>query len=105
MFVIYEISSTRLVSRPSKYARMTQKDFNTLRSAKAFLTKWAKGTARACNFDSFSPDTFAIAEIKDFHNNIEKQVTRKNLMSGKEYKEALNTECFMSPSKESYWQM
>ncbi len=84
---------------------MTQKDFNTLRSAKAFLTKWAKGTARACNFDSFIPDTFAIAEITDFHKNIEKQVTRKNLISGKDYQEALNTECFMSPSCESYWQM
>ncbi len=70
MFVIYEISTTRLVSRPSKYARMTQKDFKTLRSAKAFLTKWEKGTARACNFDSFSPDTFAIAEYAYFHNNI-----------------------------------
>ena len=84
---------------------MTQKGFNTLRSAKAFLTKWEKGTARACNFDSFKPETFAIAEIRDFHNNIEKQVTRKNLMTGKEYTEPLNTECFMSPSCESYWSM
>ena len=105
MFVIYEISTTRLVSRPSKYARMTQKDFNTLGSAKAFLTKWAKGTARACNFDSFKPDTFAIADIKDFRQNIEKQVIRTNLMSGKEYKEPLNTEAYMSPSCESYWSM
>ena len=105
MFVIYEISTTRLVSRPSKYARMTQKDFNTLGSAKAFLTKWAKGTARACNFEKFTPDTFAISEITKFHKNIEKQVTRKNLMTNKEYQEPLNTECFMSPSKESYWQM
>ena len=84
---------------------MTQKDFNTLRSAKAFLTKWEKGTARACNFDSFKPDTFAISEITEFHKNIEKQVTRKNLMSGKEYQEPLNTECYMSPSCESYWSM
>lgn len=105
MFVIYEISSSRLVSRPSKYARMTNKDFNTLRGAKSFLTKWEKGTAQSCNFDSFSPNTFAIAEITDFHNNIEKQVTRTNLMSGKEYQEPLNTECYMSPSCESYWSM
>lgn len=105
MFVIYEISTTRLVSRPSKYARMTQNDFNTLRGAKAFLTKWQKGTARACNFDSFEPDKFAVAEITDFHKNIEKQVTRKNLMSGKDYQEPLNTEGFMSPSREAYWQM
>ena len=105
MFVIYEISTTRLVSRPSKYARMTNRDFDTLRGAKAFLTKWEKGTARACNFDSFKSDTFAIAEITDFHKNIEKQVTRTNLMTNKEYQEPLNTECFMSPSRESYWQM
>ena len=105
MFVIYEISTTKLVSRPSKYARMTQKDFNTLSAAKSFLTKWAKGTARACNFDSFSTDTFAIAEITDFKNNIEKQVTRQNLMTGKDYQEPLNTECYMSPSCESYWSM
>ena len=105
MFVIYEISTTKLVSRPSKYARMTQKDFNTLSAAKSFLTKWAKGTARACNFDSFSPDTFAISEITEFHKNIEKQVTRQNLMTGKDYQEPLNTECYMSPSCESYWNM
>lgn len=35
----------------------------------------------------------------------ETYVTRKNLMSGKEYKERYDTPHFCSPSSESYWSM
>lgn len=35
----------------------------------------------------------------------EQLVTRVNLMSRKEYQEPRNTPAYMSPSRESYWQM
>lgn len=34
-----------------------------------------------------------------------KMVTRKNMMTGKDYVEAEDTPTFMSPSSESYWSM
>jgi len=35
----------------------------------------------------------------------ETYVTRKNMMTGKEYKERYDTPYFCSPSSESYWSM
>lgn len=32
-------------------------------------------------------------------------VTRKNMMSGKEYQERRDTPCYLSPACESYWSM
>ena len=49
--------------------------------------------------------TAAIAEADYYYKNVEKFVTRKNMMSGKEYTERVNTPSYMSPSSESYWSM
>ena len=106
MFVIYEIESTRIVSRPSKYARMTEKYFRSESAAKAFLTRWEKGKTYSCNFDGpLDRSKFAIADEYFFKKNIEKQVVRKNLMTGKEYTERLNQPSCLSPSSETYWCM
>ena len=48
--------------------------------------------------DSFRKDGF-IAEA------FETYVTRKNMMSGKEYQERYDTPHFCSPSSETYWSM
>jgi len=48
---------------------------------------------------------YAIADSIEFHNDIEKMVTRINMMSKKEYKEAANTPIYCSPAYESYWSM
>jgi len=47
--------------------------------------------------------TMAIAESEYYARNIEKTVTRVNMMSGAEYTESVNTPLFMSPSSETYW--
>jgi len=48
---------------------------------------------------------YAIADATDFHDNIEKMVTRVNLMSKKEFEERANTPIYCSPAYESYWSM
>ena len=48
---------------------------------------------------------YAIADATDFHDNIEKMVTRINMMSKKEYQERANTPIYCSPAYESYWSM
>jgi hypothetical protein len=50
-------------------------------------------------------DRYVIADAADFHNNIEKMVTRVNLMSKKEYEERANTPNSCSPATETYWSM
>jgi len=48
---------------------------------------------------------YGIAEINHYYATIERTVTRKNLMSGIEYKESVNTPLCCSPASESYWSM
>tara|TARA_Y100000114_G_scaffold93459_1_gene86853 strand:+ start:354 stop:611 length:258 start_codon:yes stop_codon:yes gene_type:complete len=85
---------------------MTEKHFRTEGAAKAFLTRWEKGKTYSCNFDGpLDRSKFAIADEWVFRKKIEKQVVRKNLMTGKEYTERLNEPSCTSPASETYWCM
>jgi hypothetical protein len=46
---------------------------------------------------------YAIAEINYFYKTIDQTVERVNLMSGKTFRESVNTPYYCSPSSESYW--
>ena len=48
---------------------------------------------------------YAIADAVEFSNNIEKMVTRVNLMSKLAYEERANTPISCSPAYETYWSM
>lgn len=50
------------------------------------------------------PDTIAIAEYKEFCTNIEKQVTKINLMTKLPFQVAVNEDRINDPSTETYWQ-
>ena len=92
-FVVYNVDTTI-------YANVGDKErFKSVAAAKAAITRAMK------NGWIHDRNDVAIAEEVEFHNNIEKQVERKNLMSGKKYMEPVNTPCFLSPSRESYWSM
>ena len=75
------------------------------------MKSWAIGTNEfysAMNTherDRILAEDYAVAESMDFHKNIEKMVTRVNLMSKKEYEERANTPIYCSPAFESYWSM
>ena len=98
-YVIYDLASTQLKS----------KAYKTPAAAQAALTRMRK--ARAEVFDGFLTAendplfTMSIAEINHYYANIERTVTRKNMMSGKEYTESVNTPLCCSPSSETYWSM
>lgn len=88
-YVIYNIESTVLVTRDT---------YKTVAAAKAFITRGErKGTVVRADV--------AIAETGDFYANIEKSVERVNMMSGKTYREGVNTPSYCSPSSEAYWSM
>lgn len=47
----------------------------------------------------------AVADSRYYHMIIEQRVTRKNLITGQEYEESVNTPLCCSPSSETYWSM
>jgi len=117
MYVIYHKETTRYLLDPRKHSLMAKKSYKTERAAKAALTRLvAVYAARAeRNKDSFNShlyagidrNDYAIAEINDFKQNIEKSVTKKNLLNpnGKGFKISVNTPSCCDPSTETYHSM
>lgn len=93
--VLYDPETTRTVK--GKYG-IGHKFFKTVGAAKAWRT-------RNVNKGNTKYATYEIAESGDFSRNIEKMVTRRNIMSGKEYQESINTPRCCSPASELYWSM
>lgn len=105
MYLIYDQQSTRILSREGK-RYYQQAAYKTMAAAQAALTRMQKKYLKN-NVDAAGGPlyTAAIAEAAYYASKIEKTVTRKNMMTGKEYTESVNTPSYMSPSSESYWSM
>jgi len=105
MYLIYDQQSTRILSREGK-RYYQQAAYKTMAAAQAALTRMQKKYLKN-NVDAAGGPlyTAAIAEADYYSKNIEKFVTRKNMMSGKEYTESVNTPSYMSPASEAYWSM
>jgi hypothetical protein len=88
--VIYNKDTTRLLNTTTYATRST---------AWAGLTRAAKADCTLIKAD------YDVADYHMFHNFIEKQVTKTNMMSGKEYQERANTPISCSPASETYWSM
>ena len=107
MYYIYDQQSTRILSREGK-RYYQQAAYKTYSAAQAALTRMQKkyvqreGVAAQAEGPLF---TAAIAEAEYYSKNIERFVTKKNMMSGKEYTESVNTPNYMSPASEAYWSM
>ena len=104
MYYIYDKQSTRILNKPSKPYQ--QAAYKTMSAAQAALTRMQKKYVQR-NVDAAQGPLFtaAIAEAGYYSKNIEKFVTRKNIMSGKEYTESVNIPYYMSPASETYWSM
>lgn len=94
-FVVYNKETTRYLCNHPKVK--THKDrFATQSAAKSALTR-----ERA----NINIHDFAIAEICEFHNNIEKFETVKNLMTGISVQQRVNTPLSCDVSSNTYWSM
>ena len=98
MFVVYHKETTRIPHIKGKH--WETQAFKSERSAKAALT-------RAINDQRLkgNREDYAVAERAEFHEKIEKLVSKTNLMSGERYLEPINTPAYLSPACESYWSM
>jgi hypothetical protein len=95
MYYVYHIDTTRFAYTTVSGGKM----FKTEGAAKAARTRYANAV------EGVEVEDLGIAEVNDFHANIEKQVTRTNLRSGNEFQEPVNTPHYCSPAFESYWSM
>ena len=55
--------------------------------------------------EEFNRDEWAIAEAREFFDNIEKTVVVKNLMTGADVEQSINTPRSCDVSSELYWSM
>ena len=96
MYYIYDQSTTKILSREGKRYHQPAA-YKTMGAAQAALTrmqkKWVQRNADAAQGPLF---TAAIAEAEYY---------KKNMMSGEEYTESVNTPNYMSPASEAYWSM
>ena len=96
-YVIYHNETTKLLGGSSK-------SYKTMGAAKAAISRLRKNVPVSdLNTDNDPLFVYAIAEINYFYKHIEHTVERVNLMSGKTFRESVNTPYHCSPSSESYW--
>ena len=74
---------------------------NKSRAYKTFGAAKATRT-RLCNKAGWSAGELSIVDTKTYKPNM---VTRKNLMTGIEYQEDVNTPLCCSPASETFWSM
>lgn len=96
-YVIYDNETTKIFGGYNK-------SYKTLAAAKSAISRLRKTVpVTDLNTERDPLFVYAIAEINEFYKNIEKTVERTNLMTGKTFRESVNTPSFCSPSSESYW--
>lgn len=98
MFVIYHKETTMFL-RIFRNGYWQDAKYETEAAARAAMTRQAKKDPK------FNGDEYAIADSKTFHESIEKWETKRNMMSGKEFTQRVNTPSYCDPSCESYWSM
>ena len=105
MYVIYEVSSTYIIGKDGRPDHRAV--YKTMAAAKAAVTRVRKAWVLSrdeCR-DNDPLFRYAIADTAYFAKNIEKQRRVRNMMTGAEFMEPVNTPAYMSPSRESYWSM
>lgn len=110
-YVIYNKDSSAIVEVTRYRPYKVTSSYKSMAAAKAALTRMSKkywtDTAEKSTYDMRKDPQFAygIAEGDYYYANIEKQVERVNMMTGKKYWESVNTPRYCSPSSEAYWSM
>ncbi len=113
MFVIYNKKSTIILLARARSVGCYIEHYKSAGAAKGALTRLDKKGQLGDNVDTdpktfertvtpYVKEDFAIADSHVFHTTIEKQVTKRNLLSGKEFQQPINTPASCDPSTETY---
>ena len=112
-YVIYEKSSTLIMGKVymGEMRPDHRKTYKTMAAAQAALTRAQNQWWNLIGRYGTEPDSndprfrYGIAELGWFRDFIEKGVMKRNMMSGEDYFESVNTPNYMSPASETYWSM
>jgi hypothetical protein len=94
-YVVFEIDTTLYAGRKGKYDFPI---FDTVAAAKSHITRLIKS-------GKYTRDQITFAPRDHFQRQLEKRVTKRNLLSGKEFTQPINTPLACDPSSETYWSM
>ncbi len=107
-FVIYHKETTQIYTYTRHNPWRRVESYKTMSAAKAALTrlhkKWLQEN-NICVSNDGPMFEYGIADKNWFHDFIEKQVVKRNLITGEEFTEPTNRPYYCSPSSESYWSM
>jgi len=94
-YVVYHKESTLRLDRLHSACKLAL--FPTVKGARSALT-------RACNKDiTLIKESFEIIDAVHFYTEIEKKKIVKNLMTGKDVEQTVNTPHCLDVSSEAYW--
>ena len=91
-----------------KDTTVIQRTLKTAAAAKAWVTRKQREylTNQGLYVSNDGPlFDWALAEAEYFHQHIEKSVKKRNLMTGLEFTQPVNTPLACDPSSETYWSM
>lgn len=91
-----------------KDTTVIQRTLKTAAAAKAWVTRKQREylTNQGLYVSNDGPlFDWGLAEAEYFHQHIEKSVNKRNLMTGKEFTQPVNTPLACDPSSETYWSM
>ena len=91
-FLVYNTDTSAITDGP----------FKTNSAAKASITRASK---KHFIKNGTKLKNRAVAESTYYYANIEQEVERTNIMTGKKYKESINTPISCSQAFETYWSM
>jgi hypothetical protein len=104
IWVIYDKNTTQILRIRTRNGRTTEWYYGES-AAKAALTRYSKQSGLMPTDADYPLYHYALADRDHYYKNIERQVKRKNLMTGAEYMESVNTPLSCSPASETYWTM
>ena len=89
-----------------KNSTVIQRTVKTAAAAKAWITRQHREhLANTIAYHDGPLFQFGYAEAQHFHQHIEKSETKRNLMTGEQFTQPVNTPRSCDPSTELYWTM
>lgn len=102
IWVIYDKRTSAMLEIRTRTGNTTKWYYGES-AAKAALTRYSKASGLMPTDPAYPLYHYGLAERDYYRKNIERTVTRKNLMTGAEYEESVNTPLSCSPASDSYW--
>ena len=104
IWVIYDKKTSAILRIRARNGNTTEWYYG-VGAARAALTRYCKKSGLMPTDSDYPLYHYGVAERDYYRAHIEQHVRRKNMMTGVEYMESVNTPLSCSPASETYWSM